>query len=160
MHAHTPHKVASYKKRRIEIEFIHEVTMQRRYLPLHKVAQLADPSAKQTGIAYRHLFSFLRGLLLSFISLLFCNCFLFLCYLVFLSPCRVLGCVLCFVFSGGLFFFAAHDCHSNHDFASWHSGARLCLNRYFRHLRVCARLRCVGKCVFLDLASPLRVLFL
>lgn len=59
--------------------------MRRRYLPPHKVAKLADPSAKQTGIAYHHLFSFFQGLLLlpPFISSLFSNCFLFFRYFGF-----------------------------------------------------------------------------
>lgn len=159
------------KKRRIEIEFIHEATMRRRYLPPHKVAKLADPSAKQTGIAYHHLFSFFQGLLLHllppFISSLFSNCFLSfrdfvfcLCVIVCWAAFRALffffreGCFLFFGFS------AARDCHSNHDFASWLIGALLSLNRYFRHLRMCARLHYVVKCVFLYLASPLRVFFL
>lgn len=146
--------------------------MRRRYLPPHKVAKLADPSAKQTGIAYHHLFSFFQGLLLllpPFISSLFFQLFSFLPRFCFLSLCRcVLGCFSCFVFfcffrEGCFLFFvfsAARDCHSNHDFASWLSGALLSLNRYFRHLRMCARLHYVVKCVFLYLASPLRLFFL
>lgn len=80
--------------------------MQRRYLPLHKVAQLADPSAKQTGIAYRHLFSFLPGLLLSFF-VAFLQLFSFLLLFCFLSLCCLLACVSCFVFLGGFLLFSA-----------------------------------------------------
>lgn len=140
--------------------------MQRRYLPPHKVAQLADPSAKQTRIAYRHLFSFSPGLLLSLISsLFFAIVFFSFAILFFFCLCVVRRAAFCALFfREGFFFmffqFAAQDCHSNGDFASWHSGALLCLNRYFRHLRMWAWLRRVVKSVFPYLASPLKVLFL
>lgn len=111
--------------------------------------QLADPCTKQIRIASHHLF--LRGLFLPSFSLfqtVFFSFIIFFFAFVF-CVCRCFG--LLFVL------FAGSDCHSNRGIASWFRGALLCLNRYFRHLHMCARLQYAVKCVFLCWALPLMV---